>query len=207
VPVVSFFFDPGEAASRLAWARLEETALRTAARVEFCPVVAADLPPATEPCPAEARYLAKDLADWAQFCGVPLCSGGAPPPVAGRAALLLAVLQGDARLRPALDAWFASLHGSGAADLALVAAAAGLEPGALAAAEADPAARARLAANAQRLVALGGWRTPACAVGEALFVGHERLSLVEVALTQASERRLVLPGAHSQTVVDPAGSP
>jgi 2-hydroxychromene-2-carboxylate isomerase len=207
VPVVSFFFDPGSAASRLAWARLEETALRTAARVEFCPVLGADLPPAPQPGAAESRYLTKDLADWAQFCGVPLRAEGAPAPVAGQAALLFAALHGDARLRPALDAWFASLHGSGAADLALVAAAAGLEPGAVAAAGADPAARARLAANAQRLVALGGWRAPACAVGEALFVGHERLSLVEIALTQAGGRRVVPPGAHSQTVVDPAGSP
>jgi 2-hydroxychromene-2-carboxylate isomerase len=202
MPVVRFFFDCGSAASYLAWVRLAETALRTGATVDWCPVLPEDLPDCPPPGVAEARYLAKDLADWARFCGVPLQAEGAPPAAATAAALVLASLQDRSRVRGALDAWFAGVHGGAGPDLAALAAAAG--PGAMAA---DADARATLAANAQQLATLGGWRAPAFAVGTTLFVGHERLSLVELALTQASDRRIVPPGAHSQTVVAPGDPP
>lgn len=207
MPVVHFYFDCGSAASYLACVRLAEAALRTAATVEWCPVLPEDLPDAPPPGAAEARYLAKDLADWARFCGVPLQPDDVTPAEATAAALFLSAQHGNPRLRGAIEAWFASVHGGSGPDLAAVAAASGQDDAAVAAATTDPHARARLAANAQQLVALGGFRTPAFAVGAELFVGHERLSLVELALTQASDRRIVPPGAHSQTVVAPGDTP
>ncbi|MBL8224543.1 MAG: DsbA family protein [Chromatiales bacterium] len=204
---VSFYFDCSTAASYVASVRLAEAALRTAATIDWRPVLPGDLPPAAPAGEAEARYARKDLGDWARFCGVRLAPDDAAPGPAEAAARFLASLAGDPRQRAAVEAWFGSLHYAGAPDLDAVAAAAGREARAIAAAGADPQARARLTANARELEALGGWRTPSFVVAGELFVGHERLSLVELALTQASERRIVPPGAHSQVVAGPPAAP
>jgi 2-hydroxychromene-2-carboxylate isomerase len=207
VATVSFYFDCSTAASYLASVRLAETALRTAATIDWRPVLPGDLPPAAPAGEAEARYARKDLADWATFCGVKLVPDAAPAGPAEAAACFIASLAGDPRQRAAVEAWFGSIHYGGGPDPDAMAAAAGREPAAVAAAGADPQARARLAANGRELQALGGWRTPAFVVAGSLFVGHERLSLVELALTQASERRIVPPGAHSQVVAGPPAAP
>lgn len=201
---VVFYFDCATAESHLAAARLAETALRTGAAIDWRPVLPGDLEPLPVVTEAERRYIAKDLADWARFCGVPLNPGGAPASVAEVAAHYLATLAGRAERGRAAAAWFAAVHGDGPADPLALAASAGQLPEAVAAASVSPVARATLAANAASLRDVGGWRLPAFVVGDELFVGHERVSLVELALTQASERRLVPPGAHSQGVAEPA---
>jgi 2-hydroxychromene-2-carboxylate isomerase len=207
VATVSFYFDCSTAASYLASVRLAETALRTGGTIDWRPVLPGDLPPAAPVGEAEARYARKDLADWATFCGVKLSADPAPAGPAEVAACFIASLAGDARQRAAVEAWFGSVHYGRGPDLDALAAAAGREPRVVAAAGADPEARARLAANARELQALGGWRTPSFVVSGGLFVGHERMSLVELALTQASERRIVPPGAHSQVVAGPPAAP
>jgi 2-hydroxychromene-2-carboxylate isomerase len=204
---VSFYFDCSTAASYLASVRLAETVLRTGATIDWRPVLPGDLPPAAPVSEAEARYARKDLADWSTFCGVKLVPDATPAGPAEAAACFIASLAGDPRQRAAIEAWFGSIHCGGGPDLDAMAAAAGREPRAVAAACADPEARARLTANARAFEALGGFRTPAFVVSGGLFVGHERMSLVELALTQASERRIVPPGAHSQVVAGLPASP
>lgn len=204
---VSFYFDCSSAASYLASVRLAETALRTAATIDWRPVLPGDLPPPAPVGDAEARYTRKDLADWATFCGVNLMPDAVPAAPAKAAACFIASLAGHPRQRAAVEAWFGSVHYGRGPDPDAMAVAAGCEPRAVAAAGADAGVRAQLTANAQEFLALGGFRTPAFVVAGALFVGHERLSLVELALTQASERRIVPPGAHSQVVAVPPAAP
>lgn len=196
--VVAFYFDCADPAAALAAVRLGEAALRTGSSIDWQPVLAEDLPSRPPAPAAERAYAAKDLADWARFTGVRLAGGPPPPEVAAAATCFLASVP-DSRARGrAAELWLHSAHVAGAPDLAAVAAAAGATPADVAAAATSPGARERVAASARRLVALGGFGTPAFAVGTDLYLGNERIALVELALTQASDYRIIPPGAHSQ---------
>jgi 2-hydroxychromene-2-carboxylate isomerase len=66
---------------------------------------------------------------------------------------------------------------------------AGLDwPGCAAAVE-DPAMRARVDANTQRLLDLGHWGVPVFALGDELFWGQDRIADVEHALQEAGATR------------------
>jgi 2-hydroxychromene-2-carboxylate isomerase len=205
--VVAFFFDCADPAAALAAVRLGETALRTGSSIDWQPVLAGDLPPRPPAAAAERAYAAKDLADWARFTGLRLAGRPPPPDAAATVACFLATLADPRARGRAAELWLQSAHVAGAADLAAVAAAAGATPGDVAAAAASAEARERVAASARRLVALGGFRTPAFAVGTDLYLGNARIALVELALTQASDYRIIPPGAHSQRAAAGPGDP
>ena len=80
-PAVEFFFDASCPWSYLALERVQEATIRTGARVIYRPVLVDDVLsmanpgfPAdrSDPVPARARYQAKDVADWARYCGLTL---------------------------------------------------------------------------------------------------------------------------------------
>jgi 2-hydroxychromene-2-carboxylate isomerase len=205
--VVAFYFDCADPAAVLAAVRLGEAALRTGSSIDWQPVLGSDLPAAPAAAAAELAYAAKDLADWARFTGLRLAARRPAADLATAVAGFLATLP-DPRVRGrAAEAWLRSAHVAGEPDLVAVAAAAGTTPADVVAAGAAAGARQRVAANADRLVALGGFRTPAFAVGTDLYLGNERIALVELALTQASDYRLVPPGAHSQRAAAGPGDP
>ncbi len=205
--VVAFYFDCADPAAALAAVRLGEAALRTGSSIDWQPVVGGDLPARPPAAPAELAYAAKDLADWARFTGLRLAGRRPAPDLAAAVAGFVAGLA-DLRVRGrAAEAWLRSAHVAGEPDLAAVAAAAGATPADVTAAGASAAARELVAANARRLVALGGFCTPAFAVGADLYLGNERIALVELALTHASDYRIIPPGAHSQRAAAGPGDP
>lgn len=219
-PAVEFFFDTSCPWSYLALDRVREAAIRTGSRVIYRPVLVDDVlrvaNPAfpsdrTDPVAVRARYQAKDLADWARYCGLTLRRPD-PWPIrpewAQRGAVAAAELTRELPGGPAayLAAVFAALFADNRdiSDLAVVealAATAGLDGARFAALVRDDRTRREVDRNAADLIAGGGFGTPSflLATGREsgdLYFGNDRLPLVEAALARQVGMRLVLPGAH-----------
>ena len=153
--------------------------------------------------PVRARYQVKDLTDWARFCGVVLNRPG-PFPVRADWALrgaFVAVRNGLAV--PYSERIFAACFKAGKdiADLEIVVTAArdaGMDPDRFRHSVGDPASLDWLEQNSAELVARGGFGSPTMFIGEDMYFGNDRMPLVELALSRAAERPLVVPGAHGQ---------
>ncbi len=219
-PAVVFYFDTSCPWSYLAFGRVREAAIRTGSRVVYRPVLVDEVlrvanpgfpSDRSDPVPARARYQAKDLTDWARYCGLTL-RRPKPWPLrpewAQRGAIAADELTRDVAGGPAayIAAVFAALFADNRdiGDLATVealAASVGLDDPRFAARIRDEATRRQLAANGAELVAAGGFGTPTFRVpadeqGGDLYFGNDRLPLVEAALARRGGMRLVLPGAH-----------
>ena len=209
-PAVEFFFDSSCPWSYLALERVREAALRTGSRVVYRPVLVDDVLqlanpgfPAdrTDPVPVRARYQAKDLADWARYCGLVLRKPE-PWPFRAEWAQRGAVVAEEAGQAPVfLAAVFAALFADNRdirerAVVQAVAEEAGLDPASFAARIGDRDTQLQVERNRVELLALGGFGTPTFLVGEDLYFGNDRLPLVEAALARQAGMRLVLPGAH-----------
>lgn len=218
-PAVEFFFDTSCPWSYLALDRVREAAIRTGSRVIYRPVLVDDVlrvaNPAfpsdrTDPVAVRARYQAKDLADWARYCGLTL-RRPSPWPIrpewAQRGAVAAAELTREHPGGPAtyLAAVFSALFADNRdiSDLAVVealAVSAGLDGARFAALVRDDGTGLQVGKNAADLVARGGFGTPSFLAagreGGDLYFGNDRLPLVEAALARLGGMRLVLPGAH-----------
>lgn len=218
-PAVEFYFDTSCPWSYLALQRVREAAIRTGAVVIYRPVLVDDVlrtaNPAfpadrTDPVAIRARYRAKDLADWARYCGLAV-RRPKPWPIrpewAQRGAIAAAELAtGSAGPAPYLAAVFAALFADNLdiTDVTVVeavAASVGLDAAAFAARIRDDHSRLQVERNAAELVARGGFGTPTFLIetasdGGDLYFGNDRLPLVEAALARLGGMRLVLPGAH-----------
>lgn len=216
-PAVEFFFDTSCPWSYLALDRVREAAIRTGSRVIYRPVLVDDVLRAanpgfpadrTDPVARRARYQAKDLSDWARYCGLTL-RRPKPWPLrpewAQRGALAVAEVNNQvtaAYLAAVFAALFADNRDIG--DLTVVeslAASVGLDEALFAALIRDDRTRQQVERNGADLVAHGGFGTPTFVVatgkdGGDLYFGNDRLPLVEAALARLGGMRLVLPGAH-----------
>ncbi len=209
-PTVEFFFDTSCPWSYLALERVREAALRTGARIVYRPVLVDDVlaqaNPAfpadrADPLPVRARYQAKDLADWARYCGLTLRRPEPWPLRAEWAQRGAVVAAATGQATAYLTAVFAALFGANRridqrAVVEAVATEAGLDAVRFAAEIGDRATLTELEVNGVELLARGGFGTPTFLVGDDLYFGNDRLPLVEAALARQGEMRLVLPGAH-----------
>lgn len=210
---VVFYFSYGCPWTYLACTRLQETALRTDARIAWKPILIERVRrllamPSEDrghqpPNPVRARYERKDLANWAAYCGVridrqppyPL-----PAMLAARAGVV-AIEEGViARFSDRLyAACFERLEDPDSMDtIAGVAGSLGLDA-------ADFLRRVQAAdtlrtveENCAELVSRGGFGSPTMFVGDDLYFGNDRIPLVEWALVRRAERPLIAPGAHGQ---------
>jgi 2-hydroxychromene-2-carboxylate isomerase len=140
--------------------------------------------------PRRLGHYQKDLADWAEYCGLtirhpdvfPVNSAGA------MRGALFAAEQG--LLVPWSEAVFAAYWGdnrdiSQQDVLAQLAADVGLDPEATLAATRDPHYKALLRANTDELVERGGYGSPTLFInGSDMYFGNDRLPLVEYRLRQ-----------------------
>lgn len=206
-PVVDFFFSSASPWSYLAFLRLRETAMRTGTAIAFRPVVAASLESATRtttaPTAAATAYAAKDLQDWSLFCGASLAQPA--PPAVDETLAQLAILAANklGQARQYCGAVLRARHSQGR-DIASrtlleeLAAGCGLPADEFATGMDSPDVVAELRGNALELQQRGGFTTPTMIAGNELFVGHDRMPLLEMALVRASDRPFVAPGEHDR---------
>lgn len=208
MPDVEFYFDYSCPWTYLAFTRLRETATRTGSRIVWNPIMVDRVRRAINPEaaksrhdqePRRARYQAKDLADWANFCALAIEKTDDWPPDT-ELALSGAVLAAPAGLAAKYSEAIFRGYFSMALDISQLdvvvelAESAGLAGIADQISGAEPAEQVR--ANEKELLERGGFGSPTMFVGDAMFFGNDRMPLVEFALGQSSGRTFVMPGKH-----------
>lgn len=192
----------------LAFVRLQETAMRTSSRIVWKPVLiervqraAGVEPPDHDDDSPRARYGVKDLADWARFCGVTVAHEGTPAAEwAARGGVVAAATGEAARYGSAIFRGRfeqgADLHDLDA--VTALATDAGMDSVTFRRAAQAAETLAALERNSDELIARGGFGSPTMFVGDDMYFGNDRLPLIELALTFATDRPLIVPGAHGQ---------
>ena len=197
---IEFFFDCSSPWTYLAFENLQPLAADAGARIVWRPILVGGVFNAVnpsvyasraDPTPAKARYMLKDLQDWARAAGLKI---GMPPTVfpvnsvkAMRACLVLE-RQGKlvAFARAVFEAyWGEDLDISRDQVLIPLCERLGLAGEAVLAAAATPEVKAALRANTDELIARGGFGSPTMFVGQDMYFGNDRLPLVRAALARA----------------------
>ena len=145
------------------------------------------------PVPAKARYMLKDLADWARLQGLEIRFPPAVFPVNSVKAMRACCWLGQECVpfaRAAFRAyWSEGRDISQDAEIDAVARAAGVDPDALFAAIAGDGPKVQLRANTDELIARGGFGSPTMFVdGGDMYFGNDRLPLVEAAIRRREAR-------------------
>jgi 2-hydroxychromene-2-carboxylate isomerase len=201
---VEFFYDYSSPWTYLAFTRIEDLCRRHGAELVWRPILVGGIfntvnPSVYEarahPVPAKARYMFKDLQDWARLRGITIQFPPTVFPVNSVKALRGALVALEHGCIGAYSARvFAAYFGedrdiSQDAVLDAIVRAVGLDPAAFFAAIATPAAKERIRSNTEECVHRGGFGSPTIFVGDDMYFGNDRLPLVEAALT----RMAVLP--------------
>lgn len=209
---VEFYYCCTCTSAYLALVRLREAALRTGAKVTYRPIVNRWLdeegggPGAVaggNRVRGEASYRAKDLDDWARFCGVRIHAAGSEP-VDGEWAQRGAVAAIDAGcIADYAEAIFVAMftarrNVSDRAVIIDIASRCGMSAASFEAALDSGHAESILRRNTAELLKRGGFRSPTIFVGDDMYVGHERVPLIEWALMRSAERPLIAPGEHGR---------
>jgi len=211
--VVDFFYGSSSPWDYLAFVRLVETAMRTQSTIVYRPVRARSLSVAGAVAPevtsaAAATYAAKDLQDWARFCGVrilPTAEAATEADWAQRGAVAAAAVAGIGanRVRAYVEAIFRArfTDARDIADRAVVvdvAVSCGIAHAAFESQLDSATTLDALRDNADDLIRRGGYATPTMLLGDDMYVGHGRMPLLESALMRASDRPFVAPGEHDR---------
>ena len=207
---LEFYFDYSCPWAYLAFDRAREAALRTGARILWKPVLLDRVLEAVNPAllearlssnPPNARYQAKDLGDWARFCGLKIARPQHWPDdveLALRGAIV--ALENDVIVpfnRRVFEAYFGSQEDiNQLAMLAEIAVACGLNETRFQQRMGEADTLVQLERNTDELVERGGFGCPTMFVENDMYFGNDRIPLVEMALARASGLMFVMPGQH-----------
>lgn len=194
---LEFFFDCSSPWTYLAFSRVEEVASRAGAAIEWRPILVGGVfnkvnqdvyDARANPHPVKARYYAKDLQDWARYCGIEI---GKPPvfPVRAVDAMRGAIVaQDEDKLVPyakaVFEAYWGKLKDISQPDvLRDICKSVGLDPGMVSRRIKDQDVKGRLLENTEEVIRRGGFGSPTMFVnGDDMYFGNDRLPLVEAAL-------------------------
>jgi 2-hydroxychromene-2-carboxylate isomerase len=198
--LIEFFFDCSSPWTYLAFENLQPLAAELGARIVWRPILVGGVfntvnPSVYEsratPVPAKARYMLKDLRDWARLAGLKIKMPPTVFPVNSVKAMRACLALGpDGPLVPFARAvfqayWSEDQDISQDAVLESVCERAGVSTDILVRAAA-PEIKAALKANTDELIARGGFGSPTIFVnGADMYFGNDRLELVRAALTRA----------------------
>jgi 2-hydroxychromene-2-carboxylate isomerase len=203
--MIEFFFDCSSPWTYLAFHSVQPLAAEFGAPIRWRPILVGGVFNAVNPSvyegranpvPAKARYAGKDLQDWARVAGLKIKMPPSVFPVNSvKAMRICLVLEAPERMlafaRGVFEAyWGDDLDISRDDVIAGVCARLGLDAPTLLAAQAAPQIKAQLRANADELMARGGFGSPTLFVGGAdMYFGNDRLPLVRAALERAAALR------------------
>lgn len=191
---LDFFFDYGSPTAYLAWTQIEAICARQGARLNYKPFVLGAVFKATGNAspvtiPAKARFMMTDLGRWARHWGVPFQFNPYFP--INTVELMKAAAGLQLRQPERLDAfnrvvfsalWVDAINLGVPALRDEVLRKAGFDPAVFSAMMVDPEVKAASRAITEEAIARGAFGAPTFFVGEQLFWGQDRLSMVEAAL-------------------------
>lgn len=193
--MIEFFFDVSSPWTWLGFEGVQPLAAELGQEIAWRPILVGGVFNAvngsvyesrSNPVPAKARYMKKDLADWARLYGLDIRFPPSIFPVNSVKAMRACCWLGQNCVpfaRAAFRAyWTDDRDIAQDAVLRDVAAAAGVEADAMFAAIARDEAKARLRANTEELIARGGFGSPTLFVGADMYFGNDRLPLVRAAV-------------------------
>jgi 2-hydroxychromene-2-carboxylate isomerase len=200
--MIEFFFDCSSPWTYLAFHNIQPLAAEFRAQIAWRPILVGGVfntvnptvyAGRAAPVPAKARYMLKDLADWARVAGLRIKMPPSVFPVnsvkAMRACL---VLEAEGQLIAFARAVFEAYWGddqdiSRDEVLTGVCRRLGLDGARILAAIAEPQIKAQLKANTDELIARGGFGSPTIFVGgDDMYFGNDRLELVRAALDRGA---------------------
>lgn len=200
--MVEFFFDCGSPYSYLASTQIEALAERTSAQIVWRPFLLGGVFKATGSGQPEAvtnmykaRYLFKDLQDWAKYYGLPALVLPDNFPVDSLKADRLALVAQEAGQ---LVRWThtvfraAFIEGRDVSDpnvLSDLLRQLELDPQPAFARMLSPEIKDRLRKNTEEAVSRGAFGAPTFFVGNEMFFGNDRMGFLEAALIEAAKGR------------------
>lgn len=200
--MIEFFFDISSPWTWLGFESIQPLAGEMGVSIEWKPILVGGVFNAVNdsvyesrknPVPAKARYMLKDLQDWARLQGLAIKFPPRVFPVNSVKAMRACCWLGQECVpfaRAAFHAyWTDDRDISDDAVLAELATATGIDPAAFFAAIAEDGAKARLRANTDELIARGGFGSPTIFVnGDDMYFGNDRMPLIRAAVLAAKER-------------------
>ena len=207
---LEFFFDYSCPWVYLAFNRAREAAMRTGAQISWRPVLLDRVFDAVNPALLEsrldpqsrnARYQAKDLADWARYCGLKIARLHHWPDdveLALRGAIV--ALENDV-IEPfskrVFEAYFGAQEDINQVRVLVgIAVSCGLNKNRFKQRIGEAGTLVQLQHNTNELVERGGFGCPTMFIGDDMYFGNDRMPLVEMALARASGLRFAMPGQH-----------
>jgi len=195
---IEFFFDFGSPTTYLAWTQLPRIAAECGATIEWRPMLLGGVFKATGNAspvtvPAKGRWMAGDIARWAERYGVPFAFNPHFPIntltlMRGAVGVQLRWPQDLARYVEAVfrAMWVEPRNLGEPEVLAQTLASAGFDAG-FTDIVADPEVKAALIANTEEAVRRGVFGAPTMFVGDEMFFGQDRLEFVREALGASAE--------------------
>jgi 2-hydroxychromene-2-carboxylate isomerase len=200
---VEFFFDYSSPWTYLAFTRIEALCRKYRAELVWRPILVGGIfntvnpsvyQSRENPVPPKARYMLKDLQDWARFYGLRLKFPPSVFPVNSVKALrgALVALERN-RFQPYSARVFESYFGedrdiSQDAVLKSIVEEVGLDAGEVFEKITRSDYKDRIRENTAECMGRGGFGSPTIFVGEDMFFGNDRLVLLEEALRRETER-------------------
>ena len=200
-PTLEFFYDYSSPWTYLAFTRIEALCRDIGADIAWRPILVGGIfntvnPSVYEsrerPVPPKARYMLKDLGDWAAYCGVKIVFPPSVFPVNSVKALRGALV---ALEHGCISAYSAAVFAAYFGDdrdisrdevLRPIVARAGLDPDEYFDKIGRPDFKDRIRANTDECMRRGGFGSPTMFVGDDMYFGNDRLPLVERALRAAA---------------------
>lgn len=194
--MIEFFFDCSSPWTWLGFESIQPLAAELAVPVVWRPILVGGVFNAVNgsvyegrrnPVPAKARYMLKDLADWARLQGITITFPPRVFPVNSVKVMRACCWLGQDCVpfaRAAFRAyWSEDRDISDDAEVGAIARAAGIDPDALFAAIAQDAVKVQLRANTDELIARGGFGSPTIFVGrDDMYFGNDRMPLIRAAI-------------------------
>lgn len=186
---LEFFFDFGSPTTYLAHTQMPALAQRTGAEIAYRPMLLGGVFKATGnqspvTIPAKAKWMDRDLRDFARRYGVPYARNPWFPINTITLMRGAVAMQQQGRLAPYADAiframWVEPQNMNDPQVVGAVLAKAGFDPKQMLAAIEDQAVKDTLRVNTEEAVSRGVFGAPTFFVGDKMFFGQDRLDFVE----------------------------
>ncbi|MBP8248091.1 MAG: 2-hydroxychromene-2-carboxylate isomerase [Phenylobacterium sp.] len=201
--MIECFFDCSSPWTYLAFHNLRPLAAELGEEISWRPILVGGIfntvnPSVYEqratPVPAKARYMKKDLDDWARHSGIAITFPPKVFPVNSVKAMRGCIwLEPQGKLVPFADAvfkayWTDNLDISQDEVLTGICEGVGVDPAALLAGIAEPAVKDQLRLNTEEVIARGGFGSPTIFVNKTdMYFGNDRLPLIAAAVRAGKE--------------------